>query len=92
MVTCKGVIQEYTAVAAVDERHQIIGEAHPQGAGQKQELLAPVVEALRSGSLFSAANRNMRTCSSDAMSDPPAAIGPSRHAMDASPYGVSSLG
>lgn len=47
MATSKGVIQGYTAVAAVDERYQIIVEAQAHGAGQEQELLAPVVEALK---------------------------------------------
>ena len=47
MATSKGVIQGYTAVAAVDEKHQIIVDAQAHGVGQEQELLAPVVEALR---------------------------------------------
>jgi len=47
MATSKGVIQGYTAVAAVDEKHQIIVEAQAHGVGQEQELLAPVVEALK---------------------------------------------
>jgi transposase len=46
MATGKGVIQGYTAVAAVDEKHQVIVEAQAHGVGQEQELLAPVVEAL----------------------------------------------
>jgi transposase len=46
MATGKGVIQGYTAVAAVDEKHQIIVDAQAHGVGQEQELLAPVVEAL----------------------------------------------
>jgi hypothetical protein len=46
MATGKGVIQGYTAVAAVDEKHQVIIEAQAHGVGQEQELLAPVVEAL----------------------------------------------
>jgi transposase len=46
MATGKGVIQGYTAVAAVDEKHQIIVEAQAHGVGQEQELLGPVVEAL----------------------------------------------
>jgi len=37
----------YTAVAAVDEKHQIIVEAQAHGVGQEQELLVPVVEALK---------------------------------------------
>lgn len=47
MATSKGVIQGYTAVAAVDEKHQIVVEAQAHGVGQEQELLAPVVEALK---------------------------------------------
>jgi len=47
MSTDKGVIQGYTAVAAVDDKHQIIVEAQAHGVGQEQELLLPVVEALK---------------------------------------------
>jgi len=47
MATSKGVIQGYTAVAAVDEKHQIIVEAQAHGVGQEQELLLPVVKALK---------------------------------------------
>jgi len=47
MATSKGVIQGYTAVAVVDEKHQIIVEAQAHGVGQEQALLAPVVEALK---------------------------------------------
>lgn len=46
MATAKGVIQGYTGVAAVDERHQIIVEAQAHGAGQEQGLLLPLVDAL----------------------------------------------
>ena len=45
MATSKGVIQGFTGVAAVDEKHQIIVEAQAHGTGSEQELLAPVVEA-----------------------------------------------
>jgi transposase len=45
MATSKGVIQGYTGVAAVDDRHQIIVEAQAHGTGSEQELLLPVVEA-----------------------------------------------
>ena len=48
MATGKGVIQGYTGVAVVDEKHQIIVEAQAHGVGQEQELLAPVVEAVQS--------------------------------------------
>jgi len=47
MATAKGVIQGYTGVAAVDEKHQIIVEAQAHGTGSEQELLLPVVEATR---------------------------------------------
>jgi hypothetical protein len=46
MATDKGVVQGYTGVAAVDEKHQVIVEAQAHGSGSEQELLAPVVEAL----------------------------------------------
>jgi hypothetical protein len=45
MATAKGVIQGYTGVAAVDDRHQIIVEAQAHGTGSEQELLLPVVAA-----------------------------------------------
>lgn len=47
IATDKGVIQGYTAVAAVDHKHQIIVEAQAHGVGQEQELLLPIVDALR---------------------------------------------
>jgi transposase len=47
MATGKGVIQGYTGVAAVDEKHQIIVEAQAHGVGQEQELLVPMIEALQ---------------------------------------------
>jgi hypothetical protein len=46
MATGKGVIQGYTGVAAVDEKHQIIVEAQAHGTGSEQQLLAPVSQAL----------------------------------------------
>ncbi len=45
MATSKGVIQGYTAVAAVDAAHQIIVEAQAHGTGSEHELLVPIVEA-----------------------------------------------
>jgi len=45
MATSKGVIQGYTGVAAVDDRHQIIVEAQAHGTGSEQALLMPMVEA-----------------------------------------------
>ena len=47
MATSKGVIQGYTGVAAVDAKHQIIVEAQAHGTGSEQELLIPVVEAIK---------------------------------------------
>ena len=48
LASSKGVIQGYTGVAAVDDRHQIIVEAQAHGTAVEQELLVPVVEALQS--------------------------------------------
>jgi hypothetical protein len=45
MATSKGVIQGYTGVVAVDDRHQIIVEAQAHGTGSEQALLMPMVEA-----------------------------------------------
>ena len=47
MATSKGVIQGYTGVAAVDAKHQIIVEAQAHGTGSEQELLLPVVKAMK---------------------------------------------
>ncbi|MDD2770087.1 MAG: transposase [Methylococcus sp.] len=47
MATGKGVIQGYTGVAVVDEKHQIILEAQAHGTGSEQELLVPVAQALK---------------------------------------------
>ena len=47
MATSKGVIQGYTGVAAVDGKHQIIVEAQAHGTGSEQELLVPVVTAMK---------------------------------------------
>jgi hypothetical protein len=46
MATSKGVIQGYTGVAAVDDRHQIIVEAQAHGTGSEQALLMPIVAAI----------------------------------------------
>jgi transposase len=45
MATSKGVIQGYTGVAAVDDRHQIIVAAQAHGTGSEQALLMPMLEA-----------------------------------------------
>lgn len=47
MATGKGVIQGYTGVAAVDEKHQIILDAQAHGTGSEQELLVPVAQAVK---------------------------------------------
>jgi transposase len=47
MPTDKGLIQGYTGVAAVDERHQIIVDVQAHGTGSEQELLLPVSEAIQ---------------------------------------------
>lgn len=47
MATGKGVIQGYTGVAAVDEKHQVIVDAQAHGSGSEQELLVPVVKAVK---------------------------------------------
>ncbi|MDL1860879.1 IS1182 family transposase [Betaproteobacteria bacterium PRO7] len=44
MATDKGVIQGYTAVAAVDAQAQVIVEAQAHGTGSEQALLLPMVE------------------------------------------------
>jgi len=47
MATGKGVMQGYTGVAAVDAAHQIIVDAQAHGTGSEQELLIPVVTAIK---------------------------------------------
>jgi transposase len=46
MATGKGVVQGYTGVAAVDEKHQVIVEAQAHGTGSEQELLPLMLKAL----------------------------------------------
>lgn len=45
MATSKGVIQGYTAVAAVDERAQIIVAAQAHGSGSEQSILLAMLES-----------------------------------------------
>jgi len=45
MATSKGVIQGYTAVAAVDSKAQIIVAAQAHGSGSEQSVLLPMVES-----------------------------------------------
>lgn len=51
MGTGKGVLQGYTGAAAVDAQSQIIVEAQAHGTGSEQEVLLPVVDALRAHAL-----------------------------------------
>jgi hypothetical protein len=44
MATSKGVIQGYTAVAAVDSTHQVIVAAVAHGSGSEQSTLLPTVQ------------------------------------------------
>ena len=44
MATSKGVIQGYTAVAAVDSKAQVIVAAQAHGSGSEQSVLLPMVE------------------------------------------------
>ena len=43
MATAKGVIQGYTAVAAVDSQHQVIVAAQAHGSGSEQSTLLPMI-------------------------------------------------
>jgi transposase len=47
MLSSKGVIQGYTAVATVDRKHQIVVHAEAYGEGQEHGLLIPMLEATR---------------------------------------------
>jgi len=47
MKTSHGVIQGYTGVAAVDNKHQIVVHAEAFGQGQEHGLLKPVMEGIR---------------------------------------------
>lgn len=52
MATDKGVIQGFCGVAAVDAKHQIIVDAQALGSGSEQEILLPVVKALKEKGLI----------------------------------------
>src|SRR3990172_3526833 len=54
LATGKGVIQGYTGAAAVDAKHQIIVEAQAHGTGSEQEVLLPVVDAMREREVLAA--------------------------------------
>jgi hypothetical protein len=45
MATSKGVLQGYTAIAAVDSQHQIIVAAQAHGSGSEQNALLPMVRS-----------------------------------------------
>ena len=47
MTTSKGTIQGYTAVAAVDKKHQVIVDAQAFGEGQEHHVLQPVLNTVR---------------------------------------------
>ena len=47
MRTAKGVVQGYTGVALVDQKHQMIVNAAAFGEGQEHGLLIPVIEGAR---------------------------------------------
>lgn len=47
MLSAKGVIQGYTAVAMVDGKHQIVVHAQAHGEGQEHGLLIPMIEGAR---------------------------------------------
>jgi len=47
MMSSKGVIQGYTAVALVDGKHQIVVHAEAHGEGQEHGLLIPMIEGAR---------------------------------------------
>lgn len=47
MLSGKGVIQGYTAVAMVDGKHQIVVHAQGHGEGQEHGLLIPMIEGAR---------------------------------------------
>jgi transposase len=47
MLSSKGVIQGYCAVAAVDRKHQIVVHAQAYGEGQEHRLLIPMLEGTR---------------------------------------------
>jgi hypothetical protein len=46
MPTGKGVVQGYTGVAAVDEKHQVVMHAQAHGSGSEQEMLPGMLAAL----------------------------------------------
>jgi hypothetical protein len=54
LATGKGVLQGYTGATAVDAKHQIIVEAQAYGTGSEQEVLLPVVDAMRESALLTA--------------------------------------
>jgi hypothetical protein len=47
MLSSKGVLQGYTAVALVDGKHQIVINAEAYGEGQEHGLLIPMIKGAR---------------------------------------------
>jgi transposase len=46
MATGKGVVQGYTGVAAVDDKHQVVVHAKAHGSGSEQEVLPGLLDGL----------------------------------------------
>ena len=46
MATGKGVVQGYTGVAGVDEKHQVVVHAQAYGSGSEQEVLPGMLDGL----------------------------------------------
>jgi len=46
MATGKGVVQGYTGVAAVDEKHQVVVHAQAYGSGSEQEVLPGLLDEI----------------------------------------------
>ena len=46
MPTGKGVVQGYTGVAAVDDKHQVVVHAKAHGSGSEQEVLPGMLDGL----------------------------------------------
>jgi transposase len=47
MATGKGVVQGYTGVAGVDEKHQVVVHAQAHGSGSEQEVLPGMLDGLK---------------------------------------------
>lgn len=60
MRTSHGVIQGYTGVAAVDNKHQVVVHAEAFGQGQEHGLLKPVIEGIRETFDNSSSNKKLK--------------------------------